>query len=1205
MVDESSRFPSIDESARRRFESAWSRGEPEPIDSCAPAKGSPIRPATLEELVAIELEFRWRAATSSTFADVPRLEHYIERFPELADDCIAARLIEEEFRLRHRHGDAPDIDEYDDRFPDAAKLEGIASSTAASRRRSQLKPGAEVAGYLLQEEYARGGFGRIFAAIDQTLGRTVAVKQLWPEVSGDAEMRLRFTNEARITAVLEHPGVVPVYSLHDAEDHEPFYTMKLVRGRTLASAMADYHKETQRGGAGTLEQRRLLESFLAVCRTMAFAHDRHVIHRDLKPANILLGDYGETVILDWGLAKSLDRAAAATSPDAGTDPVDPTPSSSTTTSTDIDLTMDGAVLGTPVYMSPEQAAGANDKIDERTDVYALGAILYEVLTGKRPFTGATTEAVIRKVIQETPPPPRASNRAVPRAIDAICQKAMSKELPARYRNAAALATDVERFLADEPVAAHTEGTLERLGRWNRRHRKVAVVGGISLALIALISVIATFAINEMRERATKAEGVAVKSELKTQAALEEARLQLYAANLNQAAATWEQGQIERAADILASSPAEHRGWAWHFLQRRTHGQAATFPGHGGPVMDATFSRDDTVVYSVGGAIGTPSSVVQWERATGRELRRYEGFAGWCKTVDASADGRFVFAGGGEAHHTVHQGQTPSTRIGAGEARLWDATTGAAASPLAGTLEFVVDGCFSPDSTRLAVATLRELCLYDPTTGQLIGKETLQYDTWLVNYRVTFEDRGRFVVVTGAGQPVILDARDGKRLVDWPVDAFAGRGGIEYGGAQYVVAGRESDDSGALSVYSLRQPRPAQLAHPASVTDGVFMPRTPWLLSASVDGMIRLWDAEQQRSVQTIRAHKGRALSVACSRDGRWVLTTGVDGHAKVWDLRAPHAVRAMPTPRSGAGALAMHPDGSCLVDSDLRFLDPRSGDPVLGDPAGNASHYYSVLQWHPNGTHVLGVRATVNVDEPIYFDWFDYAALLAGAAVEGAQIDSGFTHDGSNLASPGPTAFLSKQRVAFCGDWKTVRVYDTRSWSRVVDIAADGFVGAIAASPDHPHLVLGVEGGALVIYDVDRQQIAQKIEKAHASEISTIAVSRDGRRLAAGDMQGRIRLWQRASPAQPYTPEPQQLQLHAKAVTGLRFDATGSRLFSISHDRTLRVWHVTAGVCLLTLPAVSTGDRGMFALDGSANDEFVMYGSTTEQVLDARVLATE
>jgi PAS domain S-box-containing protein len=292
--------------------------------------------------------------------------------------------------------------------------------------------------YSLTRLHATGGIGRIWLARDADLGRDVALKELRPERADDTSLWSRFLKEAKITGQLEHPGIVPVYELaRRPENQQPFYTMQFVKGRTLTEAAKGYHRKRATGHADSLEFLALLTAFVTVCNTIAYAHARGVIHRDLKGQNVVLGDFGEVIVLDWGLAKLVDRPESNT----GMAPLllDSDHAAAP------DLTAQGETVGTPAYMAPEQAAGQLDRIDRRTDVYGLGAMLYEILTGQPPFLGTDTLEVLRKVREEAPTPPRTFWPDVPPALETACLKALAKQPADRPPSAAAMAQEVQHW----------------------------------------------------------------------------------------------------------------------------------------------------------------------------------------------------------------------------------------------------------------------------------------------------------------------------------------------------------------------------------------------------------------------------------------------------------------------------------------------------------------------------------------------------------------------------------------------------------------------------------------------------------------------------------------------------------------------------------------------------------------------------------------
>jgi non-specific serine/threonine protein kinase/serine/threonine-protein kinase len=335
--------------------------------------------------------------------------------------------------------------------------------------------------------HAVGGLGQVSVARDCELHRDVALKEIKPQYADDAEARARFLAEAEVTGALEHPGVVPVYALGRFQDGRPFYAMRFVQGDSLLEAIDRFHAANWKNKPSeqALALRGLLRRFVDVCNAVAYAHSRGLLHRDLKPANVLLGPYGETLLVDWGLAKALPQEEGKTSPPAGF--LRPTSGAAV-------VTQAGALVGTPSYMAPEQAGG--QAVGPAADVYGLGATLYHVLVGRAPFTGPDVVDILTHVVQGQCPPARQVNPAVPPALSAICQKAMALEPANRYGSAKGLAAEVERWLADELVAAYRERWPQRLARWARRHRPV-VVGAATLLLTAVVGV-SLFALHERK-----------------------------------------------------------------------------------------------------------------------------------------------------------------------------------------------------------------------------------------------------------------------------------------------------------------------------------------------------------------------------------------------------------------------------------------------------------------------------------------------------------------------------------------------------------------------------------------------------------------------------------------------------------------------------------------------------------------------------------
>jgi tetratricopeptide (TPR) repeat protein len=456
-----------------RFEAACkaaARGGPAPqIEDFLGGPPGPEHAALLRHLLLLEADYRRLRGESPTPAD------YQARFPLLSD-----RVLAEVFSSLSGGAAAPAAG------PAGAAPPGEGEDGPAGKQRTTVMlpafaPQLRSDRYVIKQFHARGGIGEVWLAEDAEIGRRVALKRLRPERQHYQD---RFLVEAQITGQLEHPGVVPVHDLGLDDEGRPFYVMTFVRGQTLKQAI-DEDRSGPPAQREPPEVRlcRLLETFVKVCQAVAYAHSCGVIHRDLKPDNIMLGPYGETLVLDWGMAKVRSRPEQP----------DGSPSVQLTYSSGSAETEAGAVLGSPSYMAPELADGRATDAEERTDVYLLGATLYHILTGRPPREGSSREEIVELARTVPPPPPRRLRPDVPRALEAVCLKALAHRKWDRYATALELADDVQRFLAGAPVAAYPESVPARAWRWCKRHRRAlgrslagAVVLGVLLAGAALV-----------------------------------------------------------------------------------------------------------------------------------------------------------------------------------------------------------------------------------------------------------------------------------------------------------------------------------------------------------------------------------------------------------------------------------------------------------------------------------------------------------------------------------------------------------------------------------------------------------------------------------------------------------------------------------------------------------------------------------------------
>jgi hypothetical protein len=419
-------------------------------------------------------------------------------------------LVAEQMQGRGAGGgqDPADVPSTGDGTPRATAGGGIPPDQpagGATLATSAEQPADNGSRYRVLRPHAQGGLGVVSVARDTELGREVAFKEIQARYAANTNLRGRFVREAEITGALEHPGVVPVYGLGRHSDGRPYYAMRFVRGETLQEAAQKLHS-----GNASYTLRGLLARFVAVCNAVAYAHSRGVIHRDLKPANVMLGPFGETLVVDWGLAKVVGRdgemsrcadAEATLQPSSG----------------EGSETQPGSALGTPAFMSPEQARGELDALGPASDVYSLGTTLYVLLTGRPPVPPQDAARVLEAVRKGDWVAPRVANPTVSLALDAICRRAMSP-LPAdRYATALELAADVERWLADVPVSACSERWPARAGRWARRHPRLVSGGTALVGTLAIAFAVGLALVEREGQRTRDANAALAQSNTKLEA----------------------------------------------------------------------------------------------------------------------------------------------------------------------------------------------------------------------------------------------------------------------------------------------------------------------------------------------------------------------------------------------------------------------------------------------------------------------------------------------------------------------------------------------------------------------------------------------------------------------------------------------------------------------------------------------------------------
>jgi WD40 repeat protein/tRNA A-37 threonylcarbamoyl transferase component Bud32 len=714
-----------------------------------------------------------------------------------------------------------------------------------------------VGDYELLHEVGRGGMGVVFKARHVRLHRVVALKMILGGLLARPEDLQRFETEAAAAAQLQHPGIVALYEA-GAHEGQPFFCMEYVSGNSLA----------QRVALGVLPGRLAASYLERLARAVHYAHAHGVIHRDLKPANVLLDEADQPKITDFGLAKVLQS-------DSG-------------------QTRTGAVLGTPPYMAPEQARGAHRDVGPACDVYSLGAILYELLTGSPPFRGETALATLTLVAEKDPVPPRLLNPRVDRDLETVCLKCLEKDPARRYPTAEALADDLRRYLNGEPISARRLGAVGRGLKWVRRRPAAAALLAVTLLALAGFAAFQWASADterRLREAAEASAREALRSEYTAQLREDGMRHLLYLAQARQAQHLWAAADLDGAERLLDGTPhadrtgrGDLRDWEWYFLKALCRGRTA-LPGHAGRATAAAFSPDGRRLATAGGQPARPGEVKLWDAATGRLLRTLpRAHANLIGCVTFSPDGRLLATAGDDR-----------------AVRLWDAVSGKELARLTGHGAHVSALAFSREGKRLATGAGDRLVRVWDVAGVLRGgREPLH----------TLRGHGGDVtgLAFGAGDALASASLDETVRV-W--DAASGKArhtlrghagevmGVAYSadGKTLVSAGGAGLGRGQVRLWDAATGKPRAIHYGLSGRVlGVAVSRAGRVAAAGNDGLVYVWDGRRSSEPVVFRSDPRVVYGIAFSPTGGRLACAGGDGRVRLWYADGGQAALRLPGP---------------------------------------------------------------------------------------------------------------------------------------------------------------------------------------------------------------------------------------------------------------------------------------------------------------------
>ncbi|MFQ5806601.1 MAG: protein kinase [Phycisphaerae bacterium] len=963
---------------------------------------------------------------------------------------------------------------------------------------------ARIGRYELVRRIGEGGMGVVYEARQKDLQRTVALKVIRSGLPSRNMLR-RFQHEAEVLAQLHHPGIAHIYEAATAEVgtekgvkvRQPFFAMEFIEGERL-NDYASHHN------LGTRER---LDLVARICDAVQHAHQKGVIHRDLKPGNVLVDETGQPKILDFGVARATDADMQAV-----------------TTQTDT-----GQLIGTVPYMSPEQVTGDSAQLDTRSDVYSLGVMLYELLSGRLPHDvgSRSIPEAARRIREEEPARLASINKTFRGEIETIVVKALEKDKTRRYQSASDLAGDIRRYLRGEPIEAKRDSALYVLGKNLRRHRVIVTATTVVLVLLAAFGVLSSIQAERNRElaaaeRAARLEAVASKNRADREA--EKLRRSLYFSRIGFAQAAYSANDLERMRRLLEECPSDLRGWEWSYLLRLSDQSSGSirFDQPGG--MSAAFSRGarTAVTSRFGGQIQV------WDTASGRRLQTIQPPAmDLTLALAVSPDGQRIVAGANRQRVVVYDAANgrvlsevkplsdqsvrvsvfspDGARVFTGGwdpiATIWDMATGRVLQTIRTAGGTVNSAAFRPDGSRLAVADKTfAIGMWDTATG---------------------EQRQSFVGHTDHVQALAFSP-DGRRLASGSEDCTVRIWDVQSGAPLAVV-----------------RPYTSKLICLA------FSPNGKWIASGSTDTTIKVLDASTGNELRTLRGHTGAVHRLAFNTDGTRLFSAARDGTLRWWDEPARSIQLVLPENNAG-GALAFSPDGTRLTaggNGQVSVWDVASGRRLMlltGFPRGMLIY---AVSYSPDGKLLAVAAADGKVK---VWDATTGESLRELHAHDGQVYSAAFSPDGRWIASAGNDKFV-KIWDANTGDLKKTLVGHA------------GGVTGVAWMPDGTQLVSASTDRTVRLWDVETARTLCTF-KGHTHNVYAVAVVPDGQKIVSAGEDGTVRVWSALGETEPMT-----LHGHRSPVYCVAINDEGSRVVSGGFYSTARLWDLASGQEILTL----------------------------------------